>query len=87
MPVAGNAFLQVRIEPASGFVLDAGVPVFTGPDRISGGSAGTAAVREAVRSGDFEGVLTWVVGVGSRAAFGVSTLPSPSRLVVDVGTV
>jgi hypothetical protein len=75
-----------RMEPASGFDLDAGVPVFTGPDRISGAAAGTATVREAVRTGDFEAVLTWVVGVGSRAGFRVSTLTSPSRLVIDVGT-
>jgi hypothetical protein len=84
--VEGSAFLQVRMEPASGFDLDAGTPVFTGPDRISGASAGTAAVREVVRSGDFEAVLTWVVGVRTRAGFRVSTLPAPSRLVVDVQT-
>ncbi|HYX44962.1 MAG TPA: peptidoglycan-binding domain-containing protein [Acidimicrobiales bacterium] len=86
VPVDGSAFLQVRMEPASGFDLDAGVPVFTGPDQIDGASAGTAVVREAVRTGDFEAVLTWVVGVGSRAGFRVTTLPAPSRLVVDVAT-
>lgn len=84
VPVEGSAFLQVRMEPASGFDLDAGVPVFTGPDRIGGASAGTAAVREVVRTGDFEAVLTWVVGIGSRAGFRVTTLPAPSRLVIDV---
>jgi peptidoglycan hydrolase-like protein with peptidoglycan-binding domain len=86
VPVEGSAFLQARMEPASGFDLDAGVPVFTGPDRISGASAGTAVVREVVRTGDFEAVLTWVVGVGSRAGFRVTTLPAPSRLVIDVRT-
>ena len=84
--VEGNAFLQVRMEPASGFDLDAGVPVFTGPDRITGASAGTSAVREAARTGDFEAVLTWVVGVQSRAGVRVTTLPAPSRLVIDVRT-
>ena len=84
--VRGPAFLQVRMEPASGFDLDAGVPVFTGPDRISGAGAGTTTVGEVVRTGDFEAVLTWVVGLRSRAGFRVTTLPAPSRLVVDVRT-
>ncbi len=82
--VEGTAFLQVRMEPASGFDFDAGAPVFTGPDRISGTSAGTSAVREVVRTGDFEAVLTWVVGVRARLGFRVSTLTAPSRLVIDV---
>jgi peptidoglycan hydrolase-like protein with peptidoglycan-binding domain len=84
--VEGSAFLQVRMEPATGFDFDAGVPAFTGPARIGGAGAGTAAVREVVRTGDFEGVLTWVVGVGSRAGYRVTTLSAPSRLVVDVQT-
>jgi hypothetical protein len=86
VPVDGSAFLRVRMEPASGFDLDAGTVVFTGPDRISGASAGTAAVREVVRSGDFEAVLTWVIGVRARVGFRVTTLSAPSRLVVDLQT-
>lgn len=84
VPVEGAAFLRVRMEPASGFDFDAGTPSYTGPDRIGGDSAGTSAVREVVRSGDFEAVLTWVIGVAGRAGFRVSTLSSPSRLVIDV---
>ena len=86
VPVDGSAFLQVRMEPASGFDMESGTPAYTGPDRLGGASAGTAAVREVVRTGDFEAVLTWVVGVGRRAGFRVSTLSAPSRLVIDVGT-
>ena len=58
----GNAFLVVRMEPASGFDLTVpeGKLIYTGPRRIAGD--GTTVVRELVRTGDFEAVLTWAVG-------------------------
>ena len=64
MPVSvpGNAFLVVRFRNAS----SAGVasPVVTiEPARIAG----------IVRTQDFEGVVTWVIGLDSARAFGVST--------------
>ncbi len=45
---------------------------------------GMGLVSEVVRSGDFEGVLTWVIGVRSKARFRISTLPNPSRVVVEL---
>ena len=82
--VEGAADLQIRLSPAAGADLtgEEGTPTYTGPARIPGD--GTTAVTEVVRSGDFEGVLTWVVGVRSKAKFRVSTTPSPARLVVEV---
>lgn len=82
--VEGGAFLQVVVQPASGFDLDAGVPTYDGPDRLAGPEGG--AILEAVRTGDFEAVLTWVLGAEERVPFAVSTLGSPSRVVVDVQT-
>ncbi|MCA1703036.1 MAG: peptidoglycan-binding protein [Actinobacteria bacterium] len=84
--VDGSAFVQIRMEPATGFDFDTGTPSYNGPGRISGAGAGLAVVREVVRSGDFEGVLTWVVGLGRRVGFQVATLSGPSRLVVDFQT-
>ena len=83
----GSAFLVVRMEPASGFDLSApeGELVYTGPRRLSGADAGTVTVRELVRTGDFEAVLTWAIGVNGRTPFVVTTLESPARLVVDFG--
>jgi hypothetical protein len=43
-------------------------------------------VREVVRTGDFEAVLTWAIGLDERVGFRVSTLDNPSRLVVDLDT-
>jgi hypothetical protein len=83
--LAGSAFVQVRMERASGFDLNVpeGELVYTGPRRLRGADAGTSVVQEVVRTGDFEAVLTWAVGLSDRVDFRVTTLESPPRLVVD----
>jgi hypothetical protein len=83
--VAGNAFVNVRMEPASGFDVGTGegVLVYEGPRRIAGSSAGTGTVREVVRIGDFEAQLNWAVGLDERTDFRVLTLDGPPRLVID----
>jgi len=79
--IAGNAFLVVRMEPASGFDLNTGEGevVYKGPRRLPGASV----VKEVVRTGDFEAVLTWAIGLESKTPFKVTTTSSPSRLIVD----
>jgi hypothetical protein len=83
--VAGNAFVVVRMEPASGFDLNTGegVTVYRGPKRLQGSAAGAAAVKELVRTGDFEAVLTWTIGLDAKVPFLVTTASSPARLIVD----
>jgi len=83
--VAGNAFVVVRMEPASGFDLNSGEGklVYKGPKRIDAASAGATAVRELVRTGDFEAVLSWAIGLEAKVPFRVTTAASPSRLIVD----
>ncbi len=83
--VKGSAFVVVRMEPASGFDLTTGegVMVYRGPKRIDGAAAGTSIVRELVRTGDFEAVLSWAVGLEERVDFRVRTTTSPARLIVD----
>jgi hypothetical protein len=44
------------------------------------------AIREARLTGDFEGVVSWALGVNGPGFVRVQTLTSPSRLVVDVQT-
>lgn len=79
--VAGNAFVVVRMEPASGFDLNTGEGelVYKGPKRLPGASV----VKEVVRTGDFEAVLSWAVGLESKVPFRVTTATAPSRLIVD----
>lgn len=83
--VKGNAFVVVRMEPASGFDLtkNEGEMVYTGPRRIDGSAAGTSVVEEVVRAGDFEAVLNWAIGLSDRVDFRVRTATSPARLIVD----
>ena len=82
--VGGEAFVQVRMERASGFDLTGeGEQVYLGPARVRGRDFGTSVVREVVRTGDFEAVLTWVVGLRARTGFRTSTLRDPPRLVID----
>jgi hypothetical protein len=83
--VAGNAFVVVRMEPASGFDVTTGEGelVYKGPTRIKGSDVGTSVVHELVRLGDFEAVLTWVIGLEERVDFRMLMLENPARLVVD----
>lgn len=83
--VEGSAFVVVRMEPASGFDLtkNEGELVYKGPRRIDGSAAGTSVVQEVVRSGDFEAVLSWAIGLSDRVDFRVRTASSPARLIVD----
>jgi hypothetical protein len=83
--VDGNAIVVVRMEPASGFDLNTGegVMVYKGPKRIDGASAGTSVVQELVRTGDFEAVLSWAIGLSDKVDFRVTTATSPARLIVD----
>ena len=83
--IKGDALVVVRMEPASGFDLNTGEGVMTykGPKRIDGSSSGTSVVQEVVRTGDFEAVLTWAIGLSDKVDFRVRTATSPSRLIVD----
>jgi hypothetical protein len=81
--VDGEAFLEIRLEPASGVDLSTGEPrpTYPGPDRLR---SDTDMVTELVRTGDFEANLTWVAGSRRRADFRVVTLQDPTRVVVEV---
>ena len=83
--VDGKAFVAVRMEPASGFDLNTGEGqlVYKGAKRIDGSAAGTSVVQQLVRTGDFEAVLGWVIGLDEKVDFRVTTADSPSRLIVD----
>jgi len=83
--VEGTAFLQVRMEPASGVNLSTEPfeETYTGPRRLRGD---TAVVTEVARTGDFEANLTWGIGLRSKASFRVTVLTNPARVVVDVAT-
>jgi hypothetical protein len=82
--VDGSAFLVVRFEPAATADLSGDQLEFTyrGPRRVP--AHGTRFVREVVKVGDFESVLTWTIGLGEKRPFKVTTSDSPPRLVVEI---
>ena len=77
-----GAFIQIRLQPAYGYDPKTGEQTYTGPSDLK---PGPPSIIEAVATGDFEGVLHWVLGVSEEVDFRVLTLESPPRLVVDVG--
>jgi hypothetical protein len=79
--IEGTAFIQIRMEPAAGHNPDTGDETYAGPLELK---LDLPALLEAERTGDFEGVLTWVLGLPEEADFRVTTLEGPPRLVVDV---
>jgi len=83
IPIAGNAFLVVRFEPAatadlSGASLER---TYIGPRTIT--PKGTRWVKQVSKTGDFEAVLTWAIGLSERRGFKVTS--EPSRLTIEVG--
>lgn len=81
--VEGQAYLQVRMEPAATADLSGAElrTTYDGPQRARGE---TEAVTEVVKTGDFEANLTWVIGLPDRLPFRLSFLPDPSRVVVEI---
>jgi hypothetical protein len=84
--VGGGAVLLVRMQPA----LDADLTkpsapsTYTGPTRLR---PDTTAVVELVRTGGFESVLTWAVGIDGKRPFRVARLDGPPRIVIDIASV
>jgi hypothetical protein len=82
--VAGSAFVVVRLEPATGFDFVNNRPSYTGPSRIA--IPGGAYVTELVRTGDFESVTTWVIGLRQQVPFDATGTGAPDhRLTVAIG--
>ena len=75
----GEAFLVVRLEPAmTAQIADDGslTPTYEGPRRFAGNPA-------VVKTGDFEGVVRWTIGIAGPRPFDVDD--DGSRLTVAIG--
>ena len=77
--VLGDAFLRVRMTPATAHD-DAGTPTFGALEL----TPALATILEVEQTCDFEGEVTWVLGLVEEVDFGVSTFPDPFRVAVDV---
>lgn len=81
--IRGQFVVEVIMRNASGFHESGSEsrPTYTGSTRIR--PTATAVVQEVVRTGDFEAVLSWAVGLRTNEGFAVSRQDSPPRLVID----
>lgn len=80
----GAAFLVVTMSATGADLSQEAAPAtYTGPASIE--AADTTRIRQVRRTGDFEGVLTWVIGLDRKRPFHVSTQDGPARVIIDVG--
>jgi len=81
--VTGKAFISVRISPGYGFDPESGAVTYKGSANITPATA--YHVRNVVRTGDNEGVMTWVIGLDSKRPFVVQATGKPqTQLVVTI---
>jgi hypothetical protein len=80
--IDGNAFLVVKLTPAMTAKIDGDqvTKTYTGPNRVP--TEGFSHTREVVKTGDFESVVTWVIGLDEKVPF--RTNASDSQLVVEL---
>jgi hypothetical protein len=85
IPVAGSAFLVVHLMPAMTARADGERLVFTytGPRRLR--ASGTRYVDEVVKTGDFEAVVTWAIGLDAKRPYRVVPTSSPPGLSIEIG--
>jgi hypothetical protein len=81
--VTGGAVLVVRMEPAldADLTVESAPRTYTGPTRFA---PDAAVVSELVRTGGFEAVLAWAVGVDKERPFRVTRFENPARIVLDI---
>ena len=78
--IAGRAILEVTFHPA---VAHNAAGRNTAPVRVA---YGLPNVITAVRSGDFEGYVSYGIGLAKATHFHVFTLRHPDRVVIDIAT-
>lgn len=79
VPVSGDAWLQVRFQGAQAHD-EAGRRTIVAPPKATG----LANLRELRSTCDFEGEVTWVLGLEHPNRYRTLELKSPARLVVDI---
>ena len=81
IPLPGHSFLHVVFRGATGFCPQPSHRTWTGPSVLTPRYPQLLAVKAA---GDFEGYLSFGLGLAARGPYHVSTLTGPDRVVIDV---
>jgi hypothetical protein len=79
LPLRGRAFLAVSFEPARAHDPGGAPTVETGTL-----TPGSPVLRQVRMAGDFEGRVSFGIGLAERDGFRVSELRDPTRVAVDV---
>lgn len=77
VPIKGKGILELVVSPA---VAHTNAGKATVPARIS---YNLPLIKEVVRSGDFEGVVSYGIGVTRKTELRFMTLTNPTRVVID----
>ena len=80
VPLAGQAFLRVVFHDASGWCTEPGHRTYSGPAALTLFYPALLVVSAA---GDFEGYLSFGVGLAGKASYHAYTLTNPARVVID----
>jgi hypothetical protein len=80
LEVNGNSFVGIVFHGASGVDFE-GQTTYKGPKVVR---AGFENFVEAVRSGDFEATLSWILGVRRQTCWQVHELHNPDRVAIDL---
>jgi hypothetical protein len=80
LEVNGNSFVGIVFHGASGVDFE-GRATYKGPKVVR---AGFDNLVEAVRSGDFEATLSWILGVRRQTCWQVHELHNPDRVAIDI---
>lgn len=85
--VDGQSYYEISMAPASGVDLSGETPVETyiGPDSFIP-EVPTSAISELAITEDFEGLMSWVVGVDEGVAYAHSLDTEAGELIVDFTT-
>jgi hypothetical protein len=80
--IRGDAFLVVKLTPAMTAKVDGDqvTKTYTGPNRLT--LLTGSAIQDGVKTGDFESVVTWVIGLDKKRPF--TTSATDSQLVVEI---
>ena len=77
--VAGRVYLQVRLTPAQAHT-EAGKPTL----KSQGRKLSLPVLKEVRQICDFEGEVTWILGLAERREHKTMELQGPTRLVIDI---
>jgi len=79
--IAGRSFLRVTFRGATAVCPATGRTTYAGPSSVK---PGFTQLLDVAAAGDFEGYLTWGVGLSAKGAYHAYTLTAPYRVVIDL---